>query len=611
MRRASITIAAVILTAGTVSAVTHGKTIYVDADAAGANNGSAWADAYRFLQDALTDANSSDEPVEIRVAQGVYRPDRSTAEPNGTRDREATFKLISGVTLKGGYGGFGEPDPNARDMDRHKTILSGDLEGNDGDIGDVTDLLEHPSRGENSYHVVSASKTERTASVDGFTVRGGNANGSYYGEDIGGGGAIYCTSGTPTVDNCTFTNNSGRWQGAVVWCTELAAPRLRDCAFIGNYGLASSAVHISGKSCPVISDCTFVNNRGGAIEIDYTNWNANPIITGCMFSDNSAGLGGAVYIAADATFCECVFKGNLAHSGGAVLCSGCAHATFLESSFSNNSAAIGGGAFYNVGTGDGFPSLTLVACTFKGNVAYNGGAICNSDFTFADMNKCIFVANRAHYGGAIHNSVADDGVVAVWLNNCTFSGNHASITGGGIHNADPILPEYVSSALTNCILWDDTPDEIRATDGSFVDYCNVQGGWPGTGNIDADPCFVDIGHWDDNDTPEETWDDFYVSGDYHLKSQGGRWDANEGRWVIDDLTSPCIDAGDPMSPIGYEPFPNGGIINMGAYGGTAEASKSYFGKPPCATIVAGDVNGDCKVNFLDFRLMALHWLEER
>jgi len=49
---------------------------------------------------------------------------------------------------------------------------------------------------------------------------------------------------------------------------------------------------------------------------------------------------------------------------------------------------------------------------------------------------------------------------------------------------------------------------------------------------------------------------------------------------------------------------------MGAYGGTTEASKSYFGKPPCEIIVAGDVNGDCMVNFLDFRLMALHWCED-
>jgi hypothetical protein len=52
---------------------------------------------------------------------------------------------------------------------------------------------------------------------------------------------------------------------------------------------------------------------------------------------------------------------------------------------------------------------------------------------------------------------------------------------------------------------------------------------------------------------------------------------------------------------------------MGAYGGTARASKSYFGRPLCETIVAGDINGDCEVNFKDFTIIALHWLrkEER
>jgi hypothetical protein len=72
----------------------------------------------------------------------------------------------------------------------------------------------------------------------------------------------------------------------------------------------------------------------------------------------------------------------------------------------------------------------------------------------------------------------------------------------------------------------------------------------------------------------------------------------------------CIDAGDWSTPIGLEPFPNGGRINMGAYGGMAEASKSYFGKEPCGTIVAGDINGDCKVDFKDFAIMAMHWMEE-
>jgi hypothetical protein len=65
-----------------------------------------------------------------------------------------------------------------------------------------------------------------------------------------------------------------------------------------------------------------------------------------------------------------------------------------------------------------------------------------------------------------------------------------------------------------------------------------------------------------------------------------------------------------MSPIGLEPFPNGGRINMGAYGGTIEASKSYFGEPLCQTIIAGDINGDCKVDFTDLEILLLHWLED-
>jgi len=117
------------------------------------------------------------------------------------------------------------------------------------------------------------------------------------------------------------------------------------------------------------------------------------------------------------------------------------------------------------------------------------------------------------------------------------------------------------------------------------------------------------GHWKHDNPTFTTARDIWTDGDYHLKSQAGRWDPNAGSWVQDDVTSPCIDTGDPHSPIGLEPFPNGGIVNMGAYGGTAEASKSYFGGPLCNTILAGDINGDCRVDWQDLSLMALHWME--
>jgi hypothetical protein len=62
--------------------------------------------------------------------------------------------------------------------------------------------------------------------------------------------------------------------------------------------------------------------------------------------------------------------------------------------------------------------------------------------------------------------------------------------------------------------------------------------------------------------------------DFHLKSQGGRWDPMSGNWIVDKVSSPCIDAGSPDERVGLERFPNGGRVNMGAYGGTPEASLS-------------------------------------
>jgi hypothetical protein len=122
--------------------------------------------------------------------------------------------------------------------------------------------------------------------------------------------------------------------------------------------------------------------------------------------------------------------------------------------------------------------------------------------------------------------------------------------GGGIYceNSNP--------TLTNSISWGNSPDEIYGDNISII-FSNIQGGFVGESNLDFDPLFAD---------PE--------SGDYHLKSQVGRYDPHTQIWMVDDVTSPCIDAGDPTSPISSEPSPNGAVVNMGAYGGTSEASKS-------------------------------------
>jgi len=138
------------------------------------------------------------------------------------------------------------------------------------------------------------------------------------------------------------------------------------------------------------------------------------------------------------------------------------------------------------------------------------------------------------------------------ITNCTIVEN----LGGGIHGSRP--------TVTNSIIYfNGNPPITEST--ATITYSDVQGSWPGLGNIDADPLFVWL-YWISSDSTK--------TGDYHLKSQAGRWDPNSQAWVQDNVTSPCIDKGDPVSPVGDEPVPNGGVINMGAYGGTAQASMT-------------------------------------
>ena len=154
----------------TLPTLAHAKTLYVDANAPGLNDGSSWSNAYRYLQDALADAEAAEKPVEIRVAQGVYRPDRSSAHPEGTRDRKASFCLLDEVALKGGFAGLGASDPNARDIARYESVLSGDLAGDDVPVADPCNLVTEPTRTENSYTIVTASPCGRSAVLDGFTI---------------------------------------------------------------------------------------------------------------------------------------------------------------------------------------------------------------------------------------------------------------------------------------------------------------------------------------------------------------------------------------------------------------------------------------------------------
>ena len=216
----------------------------------------------------------------------------------------------------------------------------------------------------------------------------------------------------------------------------------------------------------------------------------------------------------------------------------------------------------------------------------------NDHNSSALLTNCTFSGNRASYGGAMrcfHGGAQ--------LANCTLTGNQARIEGGGMCNLGSC------SVLSNCILWANKPEQISGD--ASVSFSDVEGSWDGPGNIDADPCFIESGYWDPNGTPDNADDDFWVDGDYHLKSQAGRWDPNSQDWVPDGITSPCIDAGNPGCSLLDEPNEPSNIrINMGAYGGTAEASKT-----PANWRSIADLTNDYEVDFSDFEAFARYWLD--
>ena len=134
------------------------------------------------------------------------------------------------------------------------------------------------------------------------------------------------------------------------------------------------------------------------------------------------------------------------------------------------------------------------------------------------VTNCTFGGNWGLYGGG---GMFNNGSNST-LTNCTFSDNLAYKPGRAMYDV------YSSTTVTSCILWGDS-GWVLSTSDATVTYSNVKGGYPGIGNIDIDPCFVDPGHWEDPfNTPGDLTDDVWVEGDYHLL-----------------YNSPCINAGDP------------------------------------------------------------------
>ncbi|MGE5295210.1 MAG: right-handed parallel beta-helix repeat-containing protein, partial [Solirubrobacterales bacterium] len=243
--------------------------------------------------------------------------------------------------------------------------------------------------------------------------------------------------------------------------------------------------------------------------------------------------------------------------GGAVLCCGSRDyepgsptytcPTIDSCRIANNRASVGGGIMCYYG-GDAIITNNVIV----DNAADMYGAGIAMYYVNCTVANNVIARNYASVGGGIMNWM---GVPSITNN--TIVGNKPSAMYLEVTTSDYWMVEPVS--VENNILWQ---NEIHMAEGVLeeeydIRYNDIQGGWTGTGNIAVDPLFADA-----------------ENGDYHLKSQAGRWDPSTASWVLDDVTSPCIDAGSPSTDFSNEPAPNGLCVNMGAYGGTEYASKS-------------------------------------
>ncbi|MBC7770907.1 MAG: right-handed parallel beta-helix repeat-containing protein [Pyrinomonadaceae bacterium] len=564
---------------------------FVRASASPGGNGQSWATAYSSLVDALAEAGVQPAVTEIWVAAGTYTPDR------GSHNRSDAFVLVSNVSLLGGFAGD-EVSADQRAPALNVTILSGDLSNND--------LPNFQRRTDNCRHVLVGANLA-SGVIDGFTIRGGNAD--FRGDDLLGGGALYLFVCNYQVRNCLFTDNIaggvqpdiGGFGGAVLIRGGTAS--VSSCAFEANRGMNGGALAISGfdpdrstlEFNVTIADCDFTNNfspsqTGGAM------WTtADPP----LFGPVDSGL----------TVTRCNFVNNRAEYFGAWIDQNTPRLAVIDCVFSGNSALEAGGAFavsQTAGPDIAQPAL-LERCTFEANRNPRRGAAVFAQSRKVLMDRCIvhhnvgspaiesgptlgfsFPGRELEIRGCLVHDNTGTGVFgfrnfALRVVNSTIArntniGQSSGLIAGGIETSAAVV------AVINSILWGNLnagtateQTQLRSfTVSSSVNFSMIQGltgGLGGVGNSGADPLFVNTS-----------------GGDFHLSPGSPGIDAGSSAGVPADLDTDLDGAArradDPTAlDTGEGPHP---IVDIGAF--------ERAGLSPCRA----DFDGNGTLNSQDF-----------
>lgn len=343
---------------------------------------------------------------------------------------------------------------------------------------------------------------ETKATISGFTVKNGYENGSdgnSFSLINAEGGGIYIAYSNATIQDCTISGNTTLSEGGGVFNNHGGTITLTNCTVSGNTAQQGGGVENFENGTTTFTNCTVTGNDGGGI-VNYNSSNGTITLTNCTATANTGHFGSGVY------------NDNPGASG---------MITLTNCTVSGNSAQQTGGGVYNVNVNSN-GVIILANCTVSGNTAHNGGGVYNENYNNSGsttLANCTVSGNTVDgSGGGIYN-YNDGGNIT--LTSCTVSSNTANY-GGGTGNTNYNGGNSNGKiTLNNCIFYQDRGGEIanylndpfvpNGYSNAIATYSDIQGGYAGTGNINADPLLVNA-----------------ATGDLHIKPG-----------------SPCLGAGTP------------------------------------------------------------------
>ncbi|MBI4557320.1 MAG: right-handed parallel beta-helix repeat-containing protein [Candidatus Hydrogenedentes bacterium] len=506
----------------------------------GIEDGQSWPTALTTIQSGIDAAAASGEG-EVWVAHGIYDELR-TSVMHDPPVNTASVVMHERVSLYGGFAGT-ETERNQRDWSTNVTVI-------DGSISRV---------GEAAYHVIVGA---HKATLDGFTITGGDALGNLPPESANGGG-MYNEACSPIVRNCILIGNSADGSGGGMENLRSAA-EVANCTFRQNSADTEGGGINNNRSLPQLMDCKFVGNSAAQGAGIYSNGfddgyglSSNPIVSRCVFERNSANEGGGIYNTGYALrVSDCIFTGNSASRGAGVYSYNCL-STIGNCVFRGNSAGWAGGAlYYELYIGDDKGDV-------RNKVAHPERFL-NWDVMLPRDDAAL--SGSTNLADGVVPKVAEP---TSRMTNCTLSRNSAQ-RGGGIY-----VEYWARVALTNCILWEDVSQEIFVEGGPYltVNYCDVQmaegSRYFGIGNINADPLFL------------------YASfGDLRLRRD-----------------SPCLNVGTGNGAPAFDMLgvtrPQGPGVDMGAYEFPSDSADTDADGIPDVWEGNADVDGDGTANLDD------------